>query len=63
MLQFLPSLMIPMLTRLSRSSVWLYWHEGARSSAHAQFEHLTSLERADGVDHRGSRTSQAIDLP
>ena len=35
---------------IEQKLVWLYWHEGARSSAHAQFEHLTSLERADGVD-------------
>jgi ATP-dependent transcriptional regulator len=35
---------------IEQKLVWLYWHEGARSSAIAQFEHLTSQERADGVE-------------
>jgi DNA-binding SARP family transcriptional activator len=35
---------------IERSLVWLYWHLGARGAAHAQYDHLASLERADGLE-------------
>ena len=40
----------PVAREIEQKLVWLYWHLGARSSALAQFEHLTGQERADGVD-------------
>jgi DNA-binding SARP family transcriptional activator/tetratricopeptide (TPR) repeat protein len=35
---------------LERRLVWLYWHLGARAAASAQFDHLASRDRADGVE-------------
>lgn len=40
----------PDAREIEQKLVWLYWHEGARSSAQAQFQHLTAVERADGLD-------------
>jgi len=40
----------PSATEVERRLVWLYQKLGAHSAALTQFEHLTSLERADGLD-------------
>jgi len=40
----------PSAADLERKLVWLYWHVGARSAALAQYEHLATLDRTDGLD-------------
>ena len=40
----------PSATDRERKLIWLYWHGGSKSAAVAQYEHLASVERADGLD-------------
>jgi hypothetical protein len=40
----------PSAIDVERKLVWLYWHGGSKSAAVAQYEHLASVERYDGLD-------------
>lgn len=53
----------PTAHEIEQKLVWLYWHDGARSSAMSQYEHLTGLERADGDDPSDFATLTGDQLP